>query len=181
MSHCVSKPVWTCPECFEEIKHKKNVKRHKSICNKPRNPKPSVEIKCDVCDKLFSSKSNLTKHSFKIHGISKSKLLPCGFDNCQFMSDSKPEIKKHITLNHSGKPKLMCTVCKAVYHSSSGLQNHTLTVHRVPCSNCLETFSNQKKLRIHMLKTHPTLLPRPVVIVRRAIEEHSSYSVNYYK
>ena len=93
-------------------------------CNKPPVTKPHVEFKCEVCGNLFSNKSNLVKHNMNIHSISKSKLIPCGLDNCQFWSDSKSEIKKHITIHHSSKPKLPCTLCEAEFCSSGGLQKH---------------------------------------------------------
>ena len=109
----------------------------------------------------------------KIHSIIKSKLIPCGLDSCQFWSDSKSEIKKHITINHSSKQKLPCTLCEATFCSSGGLQKHRLKYHGVTCTLCSETFANDRKLRIHVLKSHPNPLPvgRPAIIVRRKIGE----------
>ena len=66
VSHCRPKPVWKCEECNEEIKQSCNVQRHKRRCKIKKNlnvqEKAHIDLKCDQCERKFTTWSNVLRH-----------------------------------------------------------------------------------------------------------------------
>ena len=60
----------------------------------------SVEIKCDICEKTFSAKKNLTRHVKEKHSENVAE------DKCQFCDqafNSKRELQHHQKRKREGK------------------------------------------------------------------------------
>ncbi|KAM7342433.1 uncharacterized protein ACRADG_009874 isoform 2-T4 [Cochliomyia hominivorax] len=130
--------VFTCPKCNKKFYEHKSYKRHShQLTDLPRS-----HI-CDVCQKGFKTKRELTKHK-GYHGEKKFKCDQC---SCAYYSKSNLTIhlKKHLNeLNY------ICDVCGKAFMQKKHLNEHmeTHTGIKVACSIC------NLKIRRSNLKRH---------------------------
>jgi len=99
--------VTTCPYC---AKTTKNIKRHLKInkCDRPEE-KVFAHIKCDRCDKTFSSKEHMKRHIKRIH----DKILDIHCLQCDYKTYSNFNLRIHVTRVHEGKQlKQSCPYCQ---------------------------------------------------------------------
>lgn len=99
--------VTTCPYC---AKTTKNIKRHLKInkCDRPEE-KVFAHIKCDRCDKTFSSKEHMKRHIKRIH----DKILDVHCLQCDYKTYSNFNLRIHVTRVHEGKQlKQSCPYCQ---------------------------------------------------------------------
>jgi len=99
--------VTTCPYC---AKTTKNIKRHLKInkCDRPEE-KVFAQIKCDRCDKTFSSKEHMKRHIKRIH----DKILDIHCAQCDYKTYSNFNLRIHVTRVHEGKQlKQTCPYCQ---------------------------------------------------------------------
>ena len=192
-SHCKPKKPWRCPICSENIYHKKNTKRHLDSCQKkflgdPKVPNTSTTptFPCDVCNKSFLFKRNMLRHKEKLHRVAEIKVLACERNNCSFTTNSKGQMKRHMTVRHGTGPTLDCDECDSKFLSQNGLRKHKLETHRLRCDKCTDSFANAKQLRVHKAIYHVETsqgqdasvnTETNTVYVTRAIGEHSSVHV----
>ena len=71
-----------------------------------------MNLKCEVCEKVFSSKSALKRHT-KEHCNEEKKVFVLGCDNCKtsFIRDHDLKRHKQRSLNADGSSKFICTLC----------------------------------------------------------------------
>ena len=186
-AHCKPKKPWRCPKCSENISHKKNIKRHLESCQKkflvvPKVPSSSTTLTfiCDVCSKSFLFKRNMLRHKEKKHSIVEVKVLECETSTCSFTTNSKDQMKRHMTVYHGTGRKWNCDQCDSKFFSQNGLKKHRLATHRLKCDECIDSFANDKDLRVHKVIYHAKTSQDVVankepteVYVTRAIGEHS--------
>ena len=99
--------VTTCPYC---AKRTKNIKRHLKInkCDRPED-KVFAHIKCDRCEKTFSSKEHMKRHIKRIH----DKILDVHCLQCDYKTYSNFNLRIHVTRVHEGKQlKQSCPYCQ---------------------------------------------------------------------
>lgn len=159
MLHCKTKKPWKCPQCSQEVKQAQNIKRHIERCNKRKTTtqavtSPTPTFNCDICDKIYLFKYNLVRHKQKKHNSVQPRALVCNAKTCPFTTDNMQQLKRHQTMNHSSKQKLHCNNCVLEFLSASGLKKHVLTMHRVECDGCMDSFANEKQLEMHKLRIH---------------------------
>ena len=157
--HCKTKKPWKCPQCSQEIQQVQNIKRHIRRCNEIKTRKqtlttPTPTFKCDSCDKIYLFKYNLVRHKQKKHYSVQPRALVCNAITCPFTTSNLHQLKRHQTVNHSSKQKLHCNNCDLKFLSASGLKKHVLTMHRVECDSCFDSFANEKQLEMHKLRVH---------------------------
>ena len=159
-NHCTKESKsWVCEFCGTEIKQLCNVNRHKQRCSNKKNMgkvKSSTTYTCEVCDKSFPIKGNMFRHLRENHGIDFSGTFKCQQENCKFSTDSKGQLKRHITLIHSQAPDIQCDQCEHICVSVSGLNKHKLKIHGFECSYCRAVFKTDKMLSCHV-KVHANL------------------------
>ena len=189
LQHCKPKKSWICPNCFTDIVHVQNIKRHTEKCNKPKSPitmRPATEFKCESCSKVFSSKFNLVRHQIKTHKLFEPRTIVCDAKTCPFRTNDAKQLLRHKTINHSAKKTdFRCAQCDCEFLTPSGLKKHVLTIHRLDCKHCLESFATEKRLRQHTMRVHSNPA-RPVdensvraeIVVSRVIGQHAQHAFN---
>lgn len=115
-------------------------------------------MKCSVCDKLFSTKGNLTRHMNTVHS---TKRYSCHM--CIKSFNREDYVKIHKLLVH-GKEKtdtssypLECRDCGKRYKSRGGLSYHIDSQHNEDvhhCCLCIRRFSTRGVLKVHMKRNH---------------------------
>ena len=113
-------------------------------------------------------------------------MLACERNNCSFTTNSKGQMKRHMTVRHGTGPTLDCDECDSKFLSQNGLRKHKLETHRLRCDKCTDSFANAKQLRVHKAIYHVETsqgqdasvnTETNTVYVTRAIGEHSSVHV----
>lgn len=107
---------------------------------------------CDMCDKVFVTKSQLYNHLAK-HGL---KRHVC--DVCGKAFGHKFILARH-RIKHDEPSKFICEICakplSSAFNLKLHLQNHdTKTGNKVQCSFCAKWFNNAETLRSHFNARH---------------------------
>ncbi|KAG5880071.1 hypothetical protein JTB14_034702 [Gonioctena quinquepunctata] len=93
-----------------------------------------AEHKCGICHKVFTTGTNLTQHSQKVHvKESQNTSYHCAYMNCQRSYKYKKNLNAHIASFHekSKDISVKCTKpgCQAILKSERNLRRHLLSVH----------------------------------------------------
>ena len=104
----------------------------------------SIIIKCDKCDKNFSSKFNLRAHERKIK-------YSC--EKCQDSFCSRGGLSAHMKTKH-GKQELQCSNCDTVFSTKQNLKIHVQNQSANPCGQCSAIFCNAHALKGHVYSDH---------------------------
>ena len=81
-------------------------------------------VKCEQCEKCFSSKGNLKKHVDNIHEKVNHKCTTCGKN-----FTSKSSLSTHVNSIHLKKTAVKCDQCHKTFGRKSVLKIHILDVH----------------------------------------------------
>ena len=184
--HCKEKTPWICPNCFAEIDHVQNIKRHTERCTNS-TPKVqnnvSTDVKCEKCNKVFSNSFNLRRHKMRAHKVFENNAIVCDVKTCPYTTKNAAQLKRHKTMKHTKTIIFDCNQCGQKFLSLSGLQKHIRSDHRFGCKNCAQTFSMEKQLRQHNRVVHNTAREevgighQTAVIVSRVIGEHATHKI----
>lgn len=90
----------------------------------------NVEMKCDVCDKIFNSRRCLKEHR-KIHvNINERNEIPCTFEGCQKFFLRRNNMLAHFKLKHENR-KFVCTYddCNLELSTKQKLDQHVRVIH----------------------------------------------------
>ena len=107
-------------------------------------------FQCQICNKLFTAKRNLSTHSKEIH--LKSKVFTC--DICK-KSFTRPNLLKHHQEKvHEGTIHLFqCLQCDQTFTQATKRKRHVLSVHEGQkpflCEKCSKTFTNKVNMLNH--------------------------------
>lgn len=145
-----------CPQCLfvkkvdnidttNENTTKKNVKR---------------DHKCEICSKMFRSKSHCDRHKM-IHNGAKPFLC----ETCGTGFNQKKTLKLHM-LSHTGLNPHVCQWCGQSFRFKESLRSHILNVHslvsevetKFECDRCSKQFATGYKLRRHY-RSHTGVRP----------------------
>ena len=81
--------------------------------------------KCSICDKIFSRKSDLKRHTDSVHA--KKKPNKCSL--CKFRCSEKSTLKRHIESVHEKKKPHKCSICDYSVYEKYKLNSHIQAVH----------------------------------------------------
>ena len=99
--------------------------------------------KCNLCNKLFSKKSNLRKHVKSVHEKIKFKCEICNKELSR-----KGDLRRHKLSVHSKSIELKCTVCEKKFSRKDYLLAHKNVCCK--CRHCHEQFSSPSELLNHI-------------------------------
>ncbi|XP_065163488.1 zinc finger protein 34-like [Atheta coriaria] len=107
------------------------------------------KLKCELCDKLFSTKQNLDVHHKAVHNNTK----PYACDKCDkqfpYFSSYKNHLLQHVSKTHA------CDQCEKVFSHPSSLVYHRETEHnngrKFVCNKCKKSFKHKQLLLRHQL------------------------------
>ena len=121
-----------------KLKHEYNEELHSS--------------KCELCGKIFKTKSGCTNHKQIDH---EGKRYKC--DSCDYTSMTGKSLKKHIRTVHEGIV-YQCEQCGKVLTTEASLQEHVMAMHEnikdFQCDTCKKNFVSKNKLRHHEKQVH---------------------------
>jgi len=119
-----TKQVINCPHCNKVIK---NLQKHMATvkCHLPEEERQKflINVKCNQCDKVFSSHEKVRKHVRRVHtDIQHNCKL------CNFHTKHERNLKHHIRTVHEKKPlKEICPFCNK---TCTNLEWHVQTYHQ---------------------------------------------------
>ncbi|XP_067144744.1 zinc finger protein 271-like [Centruroides vittatus] len=153
-----------------EIDHKI---RHLSSSLKNRKVSKRKHFRCDICDKLLTSKGHLERHHrthqpvshscnicrkefqtksiLRQHQLTHSEDRPYKCDICDKGLKTKDNLKTHPE-THSGECKYSCQVCNKSFKTKLTLRNHKITHNKdlnYSCQICNKYFKTKRYLRRH--------------------------------
>ena len=138
--------------------------RHQcSVCNKSfttasnlnshlRQVHNGVRHPCSLCSKTFSQVGNLDRHFQVRH---KGKRHPCELCNQTFTR--LDHLRTHVKEIHKGERKeYKCEQCHKVFAKKDNLKTHqeTHSETRFHCDICLQSYSHSKNLKRHVQMKH---------------------------
>ena len=105
---------------------------------------------CDICDKTFSLKSNLSRHKKSSHFQINLKKMGC--PDCSFKARDSYQLKLH-SRTHSGEKPYQCDRCKFKFSRDEDLSRHLKSCRGLKnfCFLCGEVFKNKLKYNHHYL------------------------------
>eukprot|EP00092_Neocalanus_flemingeri_P030938 GFUD01033600.1.p1 GENE.GFUD01033600.1~~GFUD01033600.1.p1 ORF type:complete len:524 (+),score=80.30 GFUD01033600.1:304-1875(+) len=116
LEHTKNFEVLNCHECGATFKVKTKFNTHIKFHQK------HPDLICDVCDKLFHSRTAKVLHKETVH--LKNRRFAC--DQCEFRTVSNGKLKKHIQKVHENQHE-MCFLCnQSVKHA----YHHVKTAHK---------------------------------------------------
>ena len=108
--------------------------------------------KCDICNKLFSNKSSLTRHIKSVHEKIKFKC-----EICDKELSRKDDLQRHKLSVHSKSIELECVVCERKFSRKDHLLAHKNVCCK--CKHCHEQFSSPSELLNHICPEKKTSEP----------------------
>ncbi|XP_078001223.1 uncharacterized protein LOC144453754 [Glandiceps talaboti] len=109
-------------------------------------------FRCHICNRSFSKKQTLKRHSILHSGI---KPFKCAF--CAHSTYRKDHLQAHIRIKHlSGKTKqAKCTVCNVVFSTHQSLTSHMKSHRNLhTCLHCGDEFYSTGALASHIRNRH---------------------------
>ena len=146
-----------CALCERSFSSKGNLQKHMKYKHREDG------LKCSLCVDLFGTDAELQDHikehekceqSKKVVVQTKGPRLACAFCKRSFLVDYKWKLNAHMRARHADVT-MNCEKCRYICASEVELEQHDKDKHsRMECSVCKETFSNKKKLDLHMDTIH---------------------------
>ena len=143
-------PLFSCAQCNKRFITSKLLTTHVDHVHLKKHA-----ATCDICFSMFSSAANLKFH-MGVHDID----LKYSCNQCDKAYPSKPSLRKHKKLKHSGKGdgKITCEICGALVLGAVYLKVHIATVHqgqkKYSCHVCPKQFWFKQHLAIHVKCMH---------------------------
>ncbi|KAL8603944.1 hypothetical protein ACOMHN_038988 [Nucella lapillus] len=113
----------------------------------------SIGFPCMRCEHIFSSKSNLKKHSCKADP-NRTYYFHCEY--CAHGCNTKEQLRDHIALHHLGIKRYACDYCDQRFVCAPTLRRHIRRVHTkekpYECHICKERFFERNLMLRHVSK-----------------------------
>ena len=139
---------YKCKQCKKLFPHRFNLKNHLKVCLDETRQK----IKCDKCNKSFSTRTTLEVHRWN---CGKTKEFKC--DICDTAFKSPYVVQVHFYQSHKEK-KFKCETCSETFAVKKRLKSHEEKCgakdgHNI-CNKCEKAFRTAKLLRTHTIQMH---------------------------
>lgn len=165
-----------CPECGEKCGSRDMMRIH--IQKAHREPKkPAERVPCKICQKTFTTKSQMQKHVKAIHGDKTKKkyhCIICGYKSHTYEYFHFHDLRYHIEndkyyfdlddIRVDNDGNVQCPTCEKIMYQSKYFLHHKDKHKTFPpnwpdhrkfmCSNCPDIFTRQKSLDSHVKKFH---------------------------
>ena len=115
-------------------------------------PIKNIKLKCDICEKTFSSSSYLHHHITYVH----SDVKTFGCKDCMKSFKAPEHLKLHVKRLHNKNKQYFCNLCSANFGLQYDLKVHIKTHfkdQKFMCEFCDKTLANQSCLVEHR-RTH---------------------------
>ena len=113
------------------------------------------EFKCDICDQVFKTKSNLKRHYNQQHN-NYEKVYNCII--CTKIFKHQWNLAIHKRSIHGAETKYKCEPCSKSFSVAGNLKRHLHTVHEAhkdyKCESCGKSFSQAVHLKGHINTVH---------------------------
>ncbi|KAJ0184291.1 hypothetical protein K1T71_000714 [Dendrolimus kikuchii] len=162
--HTDEKPVFNCKVCGKIYQSPSSLHYHMASKHKAEGGKASRTHCCADCKTVYTNRQGLVAHlrTHSKHANKGEAKLTC--HDCGSKFHNKPEIKRHIYLNHM--PINKCPLCLKAFSMPRCLKTHVERVHlgkEAPrdkiCQYCGKAFTTNVILQAH-IRTHT--LERPL-------------------
>lgn len=135
---------YKCTECSKRCKSLHGLKHHMKV----HNSDEEIEVRCNICDKVFPCKRNLKVHTL-VH--EDKKLYQCTI--CGKTYKWLESLRKHEKYAHEEERVHKCDECPKSYKYPETLTEHKKThsnsVINLRCRLCLKVFSSKDALKQH--------------------------------
>uniref|UniRef100_T1IGQ5 C2H2-type domain-containing protein n=1 Tax=Strigamia maritima TaxID=126957 RepID=T1IGQ5_STRMM len=105
--------VFRCPICLYHTNRSSNLKRHQHVMHN------IFDVPVECCDILFSTKSELKKHTLSSH----QEGYACKYFNCNKVFERRSLLKRHQCV-HTGEKRFTCNDCDYKTSHRSNLSRH---------------------------------------------------------
>ncbi|XP_014368415.2 zinc finger protein 729 [Papilio machaon] len=144
------RPDIRCHLCEKTFTTERNLKRHK---NQLHNPNAEYPI-CDMCKKVFKSKSALITHIVSTHQHVDKDSLKCQL--CSKVYTNNRNLKRHVEMFHGERGEFKCPICPKVYTSNQSLRRHNKTMHnpdsiQFNCQICCKEIYGKENIDEHVI------------------------------
>ncbi|XP_075214558.1 uncharacterized protein LOC142320541 [Lycorma delicatula] len=118
----------------------------KVVTKAEKSPPVKKTFACQICNKVFASKSNLERH-----GVVHSDVKPFQCVECKRMFSRRVHLERHKFLHMDQKP-FNCEVCKKGFTQKTHLEKHQYVhtgVKPFECLICKKSFARKESLNRH--------------------------------
>lgn len=137
---------YSCTKCEASFATKRSLHAHQTT-------HLEGSFKCDLCDKVFSSRMKKQYHEKTKH-LGERRISNCPFCGVPFRSYYQRN--QHLVKVHNSEAQYKCNVCDKSYIMKSLLMSHIKKNHLMErnhqCTECGYRFFSKKALTAHMVK-----------------------------
>lgn len=156
------KELFQCEKCELFCKSKKNLADHIKVKHKP--PLNPSALKCDVCEKIFTTVHNITKHKREVHEKLKNyfcdvcgkgffSISPLRFHKQSHMTETERiniRKTKYNSVNRNNLKHMICEICGKDFDKISDYSKHKVSHTNPTCKIC-GLMANVTHMRSHMM------------------------------
>jgi len=146
----------TCNICQIVLSSSHRLKDHKFVKHGIEDPTISIaEVKCECCDKSFSTAPSLRNH---LRFMERKRLEKFKCEKCNLIFGAQSALKYHDDNVHKKINRVVCELCGKSYNTKLSLRSHILLVHEKrkdhKCEQCNACFTFKPELMKHIRGVH---------------------------